>query len=107
MRVWIKRITPVFVLILAALMVTAGGILTAIMLGPYLRGEGGFTSYPAALVVGGLVIPFIVRRRYALHVQTVDGTFQWKPPILGGPLVARFGSDFPGSCSRYMPQGGD
>lgn len=82
-QVRITRLSPILMWILAVLMVTSGAALTAIMLWPFLRGGHGTVSgYPPAIFVCGLVIPFIVRRRYALDINLINELFRWKPPML-------------------------
>jgi hypothetical protein len=79
----VRKLNPYFLWVLAFVMVFAGSVTTALMMMPILRGETATVSgYPPAIVVVGLVIPFIARRRYGLTISIVDNTFSWKPPLL-------------------------
>jgi hypothetical protein len=82
-EVKIKRLNPYFLWALTLLMVVGGAIVTALMLLPVFKGEAGdISGYPPAVVLVGLVIPFIARRRYGLSIQMVTGDFLWRPPLL-------------------------
>lgn len=82
-EVRIHRIKPYFLWTLAAAMILVGAITTIWMMMPILRGEGGKVSgYPPAIVVIGLVIPFIAGRRFSLDVKTTGKPFRWKPELL-------------------------
>lgn len=83
LQVRIRRIRPVATWLLALPMIAAGATLTAIMFWPLLHGlKGEISGYPPALVICGLVVPFVARKRYSLEIQLVRGTFRWTPPIL-------------------------
>jgi hypothetical protein len=78
----VKKLSPIFLWVLALLMVVGGAVFTALMLVPILRGEGGeFSGFPPAATIVGLVIPFIARQRYGLFISIVDETFLWKPRL--------------------------
>lgn len=82
-EVRIHRIKPYFMWSLAAAMILVGAVTTVWMMMPVLRGEGGKVSgYPPAIVVVGLVIPFIAGRRFSLDVKTTGKPFRWKPELL-------------------------
>jgi hypothetical protein len=79
----VRKLNPFFLWALALVMVFAGSVTTALMMMPIVRGQGGTVSgYPPAIVVVGLIIPFIARRRYGLTISIVDNGFSWKPPLL-------------------------
>ena len=81
-EVRIQRLRPYAMLMLAAIMIVAGGITTFLMVRPLLKGEAGRVSgYPPALVVVGAAIPFAIRGRYGLKVSYVEKEFRWKPTI--------------------------
>jgi hypothetical protein len=81
-EVRIQRLRPYAMLVLAALMVIVGSIATYFMMVPQFKLQGGQVSgYPPAIVVVGLVIPFVIRGRYGLVVSYGDKRFQWKPTI--------------------------
>lgn len=81
-EVRIQRIRPYAMLILAALMIFVGAITTFYMMRPQFKLEGGRVSgYPPAIVVVGLVIPFVIRGRYGLAIYYDEKLFRWKPTI--------------------------
>ena len=81
-EVRIQRLRPHAMLVLAAIMVAAGVVTTFLMVGPLGKGEGGkIRGYPPAIVVVGLVIPFVIRGRYGLVVTYGEKRFRWKPTI--------------------------
>jgi len=82
-EVRIFRIHPLVMWTVAAVMIIVGGVTTWAMLQPLLHGEKAQVSgYPPAIAIVGAVIPFVTKRRYALKVTMVDGTYKWKPPIV-------------------------
>ena len=82
-EVRVYKVHPLISWIVAATMVTVGVSITWLMLLPILRGERGQVSgYPPAIAIVGAVIPFAIRRRYALRITLTDGTYKWKPPIV-------------------------
>ena len=73
---------PVFVFILAALMIVFGGVTGFLMMGYAVRGEPiRVTGWPLAFFVGGIVIPFIARGRRTLVVIMSSGKYKWKPQL--------------------------
>jgi len=76
---------------MSAIMILAGGLTTYFMLNPANRGHGErISGYPIAVLVVGLVLPFIARGRYALVVSLVSGTFKWRPRVtVGGTAKAQ------------------
>ena len=82
-EVRIEPVRPYIAWTVAALMIAAGLVTTYLMMVPILRGEGGKVSgYPPAIVVVGLVIPYVIRGRRALVVRTTKGHFRWKAPLV-------------------------
>lgn len=81
-EVKVKKLNPLFLWTLALLMIVGGTVITALMMFPILRGEGGqLSGYPPAVALVGLVIPFVARRRYGLSISIVDEAFLWKPRV--------------------------
>ncbi len=81
----LRRLRSIGVWVLSVVMVAAGLLTTYWMLSPANRSSGGRVSgYPIAVVVVGLVLPFLARGRYALVVSLTSGSFKWKPPITVG-----------------------
>ncbi|MCI0615996.1 hypothetical protein L0244_23685 [bacterium] len=79
----LRKLKPIFLYILAIIMIAVGAITTYWMMAPVLKGQGGdIKGYPIAIVVGGLVISFIARGRKALVVRMVDETYEWKPQLV-------------------------
>jgi hypothetical protein len=76
------KIKPTFLYVLAILMILFGLLTTYWMMVPVLEGKDGeLKGYPLAIVVGGIVLPFIVRGRRALVITMVDKIFKWKPQL--------------------------
>ena len=79
----IRRLRPLFLYVLAFAMVVIGGYTTYWMFSPEYAGNGGrIRGWPIAITVGGLVLPFAARGRYALVVSQTKGTYRWKPPLV-------------------------
>ena len=82
LSVALYRAKPYAWWILSAVMILSG---LALSLWMYLPGwgdpEGIRSGYPLGLIAGGLVLPFIIRGRMILELNTVDRTLRWKPPI--------------------------
>ena len=82
LSVALHRAKPYAWWILSAVMILAG---LALSLWMYLPGwgdpEGIRSGYPLGLIAGGLVLPFIIRGRMILELNTVDRNLRWKPPI--------------------------
>jgi len=75
-----QRSTSIYVF--SAIMIVFGAILTYWMLGPILGREEGYVSgWPIAMIVGGLLIPFISRGRQTLLVKMVKGKYKWIPQL--------------------------
>jgi hypothetical protein len=78
----VRKLNPYPLWTLALVMVLAGSLTTVLMMLPILRGEeGNVSGYPPAIVLVGLVIPFVARRRYGLTISIEDDPFSWKPPL--------------------------
>ena len=81
----LKRLRSGGIWILSLMMVLIGLLTTCWMLSPVNRAAGGRVSgYPMAVVVVGLILPFVARGRYALVVSLTSGTFKWRPRITVG-----------------------
>ena len=79
----IRRLRPFFLYVLAVAMVVIGAYTTIGMFSPeYARNGGRIRGWPFAITVGGLVLPFAARGRYALVVSQTKGTYRWKPPLV-------------------------
>jgi hypothetical protein len=82
-RLAIKKLSPIGLWIASALLIIIGGGITASMIFLLLRGDKAtIGGVPPAMVVGGIVLPFLARKRYGVSVEMVNGTFLWKPPLL-------------------------
>jgi uncharacterized membrane protein (DUF485 family) len=76
---------PIYLIMLSAIMIAFGGIVSFQMMwlafhplpGMSTRGSG----WPFAILVGGIVIPFIARGRKILTVRMRKGKFKWKPQL--------------------------
>jgi hypothetical protein len=70
------------VYIFSTVMIVFGAITTYLMMGSILNNEEGWVSgWPIAIVVGGLLLPFIARGRQTLIVRMTTGKYKWKPQI--------------------------
>jgi len=76
---------PVYVLLVGLLMISFGGILSVLMMWRAFNPMPGVTyhvsGWPFAILVGGIIIPFIARGRKTLIVRTRQGRFKWKPQL--------------------------
>jgi hypothetical protein len=82
-HVIVKRTRTLAILIVAALMVTFGVFSTFFMLEPILRGQGGRVSgWPIAIIVGGVILPFVARGRRSLEVVFTNTRYKWTPPVV-------------------------
>ncbi|HEY6120242.1 MAG TPA: hypothetical protein VIV66_09805 [Pyrinomonadaceae bacterium] len=74
---------PIYGLLIGFLMVLFGGTSSFLMMWYALHPTPGATIYvsgwPFAILVGGIVIPFIARGRKTLIVRMRKGKFKWKP----------------------------
>ena len=67
--------------VLSGILILAG-LATSIWMLPGLGDpEATRSGYPFGVLAVGLVIPFVVRNRTVLKLNTVDGTFEWKSAI--------------------------
>lgn len=99
------RLRPYFWWVLAGLMLVVGTVTTYFMVQPLLAGKGGEVSgLPPALVVVGLVIPFVVRERFGIKVEMVEGTFSWKPQSRGRSGNEAKDQDRSRSNNRCLPK---
>jgi hypothetical protein len=76
---------PVYLLLIGLLMILFGGILSFLMMWRAFNPMPGVayhvSGWPFAIVVGGIIIPFIARSRKTLIVRTRQGKFKWKPQL--------------------------
>lgn len=76
---------PVYVLSVGLLMISFGGILSFLMMWRAFNPMPGVpyhvSGWPFAILVGGIIIPFIARGRKTLIVRTRKGRFKWKPQL--------------------------
>ena len=75
----------VYLIMVSAIMVVFGAVVSFLMILRALHaipGERYFVSgWPFAIIVGGIILPFIARGRRALIVITCKGRFKWKPQL--------------------------
>jgi len=76
---------PVYVLLLGLFMIVFGGILSFLMMWRAFNPMPGVayhvSGWPFAIVVRGILIPFIARGRKTLIVRMRTGKFKWKPQL--------------------------
>ncbi|MFI5166717.1 MAG: hypothetical protein ACHQQS_08865 [Thermoanaerobaculales bacterium] len=89
-RVSLRRYRPVWLLTLAVLLVLLGVIvLIKVSSRPHNLETAKAIGFSVAMVVIGLLIPFVSRNRRALRIDLVSGRFRWAPQItVGGPYFA-------------------
>src|SRR5688572_1391565 len=68
---------PLFIFLLSGVMIVFGGVTAFLMMWYALRGEAFRVSgWPLAILVGGIVIPFIARGRRTLVVMMRNGKYR-------------------------------
>ena len=76
---------PIYVILLSAIMIVFGAVLSFLMMWRALHPMPGVpywvSGWPFAIVVAGIMIPFIARGRKILIVRMRKGTFKWKPQL--------------------------
>jgi hypothetical protein len=76
---------PIYVIILSAVMIVFGAVLSILMMWRVFNPMPGVpfevSGWPFAITVGGIIIPFIARGRKILLVRMRKGTFKWKPQL--------------------------
>lgn len=82
-KVTLKRERSLPMWVLSGLCFIFGLIFLIKMMLPALRGEEGYVSgVPLAMIVCGIVMPFIARGRNALIVELEKGRYKWKPRLV-------------------------
>ncbi len=76
---------PIYVILLSAIMVVFGTVLSFLMMWRAFNPMPGVpyrvSGWPFAIAIGGIIIPFIARGRRTLVVRMRKGTFKWKPQL--------------------------
>jgi hypothetical protein len=81
-EVSLAKAKPIYIYLLSLVMIVSGALMTYLMMAPRLRGEPGKVSgWPIAILVGGVLIPFIARGRNTLSVKMSKGRYKWKPQL--------------------------
>jgi len=82
-QVIVKRTPALAILLVAALMVAGGLLFLFFMLDPIVHGQGGrISGWPLAILVGGLLLPFVARGRRSLRIVFNEGKYNWTPPVV-------------------------
>lgn len=85
-EVTIRRMRPYALWFLAGVMFIVGLVVTLLMMsqfsGGYVPREYKVSGWPAAICVGGLLIPFAAHGRRGLLIRWASGSFRWKPPLV-------------------------
>ncbi len=75
----------IYILLVGLLMILFGAILSFLMMWHALHPIPGLvihvSGWPFAILVGGIIIPFIARGRKTLIVRMRKGRFKWKPQL--------------------------
>jgi len=106
--VCLKKQKPLILLLMSVVMIAIGGSVSIIMLmntyDPTPRQPAYGSGWPIAILVGGLVIPFIARGRRTLVVRLKKGKFRWKPQLAldrkTRELYAEIQRDIMGACRK-------
>ena len=74
---------PIYLIMLSAIMIVFGGVLSFSMMWNRLHAIPGtrVSGWPFAIAIGGIIIPFIARGRKILVVRMRRGKFKWKPQL--------------------------
>lgn len=76
---------PIYILLLGLIMILFGGILSFLMMWHALHPIPGLVTHvsgwPFAILVGGIIIPFVARGRKTLIIRMRKGRFKWKPQL--------------------------
>ena len=82
-QIRISRLKPHTLVALGICMVVVGlYTLVGMFNTDYLRHGGKIYGWPVAILVGGLILPFVARGRFGLVVKLTNGKFRWKPPLV-------------------------
>jgi hypothetical protein len=82
-QVSLRRTRTIAIVVMALIMVCLGACFTYFMLEPIVGGRGGRVSgWPFAVLVGGILLPFVARGRQTLRVTFTEGEYRWTPPIV-------------------------
>jgi uncharacterized membrane protein (DUF485 family) len=75
---------PIYLIMLSVIMIVFGAVVSFQMMWVALHAAGKtytVSGWPFAILVGGLVIPFIIKGRKTLIVRMRKGRFKWKPQL--------------------------
>jgi hypothetical protein len=106
----INKLNPVGLWLLSIAMILLGGWTTYAMLSPLFHGDKTertkLSGWPPALVVGGIAIPFIARKRYGIEIDIVGDSFSWKPPLMVDAASRRAIDEFLSLFARSVAEAG-
>ena len=83
-QIFLRRERSLPLLIFSGLLLVAGLVLTFIMMSNALNQAQGtrVSGVPFAMIVGGLIMPFLAKGRKILIIESAKGTFKWKPRLV-------------------------
>ena len=83
-QVFLRRERSLPLVLISALLFISGLILAFIMMSNALNQAPGtrVSGVPFAMIVCGLVIPFLAKGRKVLIIESVTGTHKWKPRLV-------------------------
>jgi len=82
LEVGVAKQKSIYIYLLSLVMIISALLMIYLMMAPVLRGEPGRVSgWPLAILVAGLVVPFIARGRKVLSVKMRKGRYKWKPQL--------------------------
>ena len=76
---------PLSLILLAAAMIIFGTVLSVLMMWRAFNPMAGVpykvSGWPMAIAIGGVIIPFIARKRRTLLVRMCKGKYKWRPQL--------------------------
>jgi len=83
-RVFLRKERSLLIIIISVVLLISGLIFTFTMMSNVLNQEPGtrVSGVPFAMIIAGLIIPFLARGRNVLVIESVKETFKWKPKLV-------------------------
>ena len=83
-QVFLRRERSLPLLLLSGLLFISGSIFAFVMMSNALSQEPGtrVSGVPFAMIVCGLIMPFLAKGRKVLIIESVNGIYKWKPRLV-------------------------
>lgn len=81
-KVSLVRQRTVGVYLFSAIMIVFGAVTSYLIMAQAFEPGGRATGWPLAILVAGIVLPFVVRGRRILVVKMRKGKYKWKPELV-------------------------